>query len=290
MQKRMTACAVVVGFCVFHSASVAQADEPPRPPQKAAEGIADAPGTDVVVLRNGGTIRGTFIEVLPGDHLTILLASGQTAIVKWIDIARFGDEAAPLPPPEPAPPPTLRNTKSKVLVHVESPRHVTLEHKAVASEEWNAVCESPCDRSLPRTGAYRIVGSDIVSSGDFDLQETADERIVLHVNPGTKSAHYGGIVAFGAGALVFLAGAVVVSGKRDDPAGDTAGTVAIVAGLTSMGVGAYLALAHWSTGQKQALEAPPEPARSASLFETKKRETAVSAAPFVGVPLFTRSF
>lgn len=37
--------------------------------------------TDVLVLRGGETLRGTIIEAIVGDHATLRLPDGRTAIV-----------------------------------------------------------------------------------------------------------------------------------------------------------------------------------------------------------------
>src|ERR1019366_1666176 len=130
-------------------------------------------GRDTLILKSGGIMRGTIVELLPDDHATLLLPDGQSAIVAWSAILRVDRAppavdapAPPLPPalstgtpspaPRAAPPPSVQ-------VHIEASSPVTLEH---VSRDRNAAapsdqCPSPCDRALPLGDGYRIVGAGI---------------------------------------------------------------------------------------------------------------------------------
>ena len=40
-----------------------------------------------VSLRNGGVVRGALVEKVPGDHITLKLATGEIRTIPWQDIA-----------------------------------------------------------------------------------------------------------------------------------------------------------------------------------------------------------
>lgn len=80
------------------SVAHAQAAPPPSTP--------DEP--DAVILKHGGVIKGKVTEILPGDHVTVSMTSGQNAIVRWDEvgsIARGGVliKTPEAPAPQPAP-------------------------------------------------------------------------------------------------------------------------------------------------------------------------------------------
>lgn len=77
---------------------------------------ASAAVTEAVTLTDGSMYQGELVEKVPGDHLTLRLATGEIKRFDWPEIASIsgdaihptwtGSEAAP-PPPPPAPqPPT----------------------------------------------------------------------------------------------------------------------------------------------------------------------------------------
>ncbi len=106
---------------------------------------ADAPARERVVLESGETTSGALIELVPGDHITIMLASGDIQRISWgrvvtattitargsttitatgatIPSDGHGDDSTPTPQPapppstEPAPPPDSRAPTVSVAV------------------------------------------------------------------------------------------------------------------------------------------------------------------------------
>lgn len=69
--------------------------------------VAFAGGDDVILLANGGRLRGTIIEADPERGVRILLAEGGVRFLLPTDIAeiRYGGQPAAPPPPGAAPPP-----------------------------------------------------------------------------------------------------------------------------------------------------------------------------------------
>lgn len=66
---------------------------------------------DTVHLRNGGLYRGRLTEIVPEDHVTMILESGEKKRLAWTEIAKIVTStmpagAAPAPPPVATPVPT----------------------------------------------------------------------------------------------------------------------------------------------------------------------------------------
>jgi hypothetical protein len=262
----------------------------PAPAQPSGPVYTQTPpggAADTVVLKNGGMIRGTLIEVLPNDHATVQLPSGQSAIVQWSEIHHIERGAAPQPqqgglvlpagPPAQLPNATAPVTGPTVLVHIESTRKVVLDRRNPGEDQpWVTACESPCDVQLPLNNDYRIVGEGIWASSEFDLDGQPGNRVVIKVNPATRFARTAGIVVAGAGLLAVIIGIYVVaiaaevncinstsntlssgSGKVCDTSGGgtTVGWVVVGAGVVTMAVGGILILMNLRTGESQEVQA-----------------------------------
>lgn len=173
------------------SASVARAEGPAA--EKAAtpataETSTPAPGSDVdlVRLKNGGLVRGKLIELIPGDSVTIVTATGKTREYKMSEV-EYAGSAAKDPQAAPAPvAPVATDTsdfgekrsetsaqaggpaKSYVTVHGREARlHLISDEPAITFHRqtgsafavgtggaayatgYERVCTTPCDVSLP---------------------------------------------------------------------------------------------------------------------------------------------
>jgi hypothetical protein len=220
---------------------------------------------DTVLLKNGGMIRGTLIEVLPGDHVTIALPDGSMARIAWPDVERI--ESRPIEPPPVAPslpaappplaPATMPMSGPTVWVHVATPRPVILDRQDPATEQWVIACESPCDVALPLNNHYRIAGSGIHASSTFDLEGKPGERVTITVHPGSRAALIGGGVAAGLGAFGFTPGiylTVIGAAISEEPTGKailTAGLITLAASVTLGIVGGIIAYKNWKTDVTQ---------------------------------------
>ena len=69
---------------------------------------------------------------------------------------------------------------AEVFVHVDSPRPVEIQRREGAA--YVKVCDSPCDRSLPIGGDYRIGGADVVPK-TFPVWAETSGRLVFSVDP-----------------------------------------------------------------------------------------------------------
>jgi hypothetical protein len=259
----------------------APAASPPSAPPAVPGGSAGsaAAGDNVVIhLKDGGSLRGSLIDLLPGDHATVVLATGTSAVVAWSGIQGVERAAVPAPPGSPttdapASPPsatTVQSDEPAVLVHIESTRGATLVRKVGAEK-----CDAPCDRLLPLNGSYRIIGPDIHSSKWFQLEGSPGDRIVIRVSPGLKSTFRLGTVIGGAGFLSAGVGALIVDIANAKKASqhqaaswsgaDSVGGAIMLGGLAVMAVGGSLMWANRTSKGAQEVQVPtteaPEPPR-----------------------------
>ena len=293
-------------------------------PQYAGVGV----GSDIVVLKNGGMIRGTLVELLPNDHATVQLPSGQSAIIQWTEIHHIERGAAPTPSGTPTPAPVLAPTPTAakmtgptVLVHIDSPKHkIILSRRNPGEGEWMNACVSPCDVQMPLNNDYRIVGSGVTGSGEFNLEGAAGQRVIIKINAGTTFGLTAGLATAASGLLVVIVGLYVVAGaaavnatsnlssclngslsstssscrESDSSSGTTAGLVITGLGLAAIGVGGVIAIINWRTGQSQEVQSPRQGMLSNDAWKRAPmwREASVlDRGPSATMtPLFTTSF
>jgi hypothetical protein len=162
---------------------------------------------DEVKLIDGSLFRGTLVEVVPNDHVTLLLPSGETRRFAWADVEHQGPvptpPAAASPAPAPSSPPPSRPEPSepepaitvkadKVDVHVASDQDdVALLYRGGQAEfgargtarHFQLICNAPCDAQLP-VGVHRLA----LSHGGGRALET--EHPVHLDEPSTLRVHY----------------------------------------------------------------------------------------------------
>lgn len=278
-------------------------------PAATAAPAAAASGDDTVYLRDGGMIRGTIMEVIPGNHVSVQLANGQVATIRWDVIDRIDRHSQPgqttvAPPPTTTAPP---QPTGSVLVHMEGSDDVVLEQLS-SSGAWREVCAAPCDKPLALGMEYRIGGSGTRASKPFDLEAENGQRLVLDVSRASSGAYAGGIVLISLGSVATFVGLIVlaVGGLQNDISNNGGGTVATGlvitgVGLASLIVGIVLTVGNKHTAVNQAMaSADTGGPRVASLFGTPEkrlpawfdgvnhRVASTPAAPVV--PLFSTAF
>jgi hypothetical protein len=244
---------------------------PPSAPPPSSSG-------DAIFLKGGAVVRGTIIDILPGDHARILLASGEVELVSWATIERIerapiGASPSPTPSPvapapstslpsragpslDPAVPPGA-NRVPAVTVHIDTTRtEIGLQGRPDDDFEWTRMCEAPCDVRVPLAWEYRIVGDGLRASRGFALEGRAGDRIVLTIDPATHAGYVGGILVTVAGGAVIFVGAIVfVIGLLAalfnlDNAGEVVagGTVVVGVGIAVVYLGAKMATSNGHTG------------------------------------------
>ena len=298
MRKRGTLFAlsslVITSVHVLTVTGMAYADGPqpvpiaaPPPLPVGTAPLANAPttpqnGPDAVYLKDGGMIRGTIIEVLPGNHASVQLADGRIATIRWdmVDHIDRGTGARPPTTPPPAPLPAVATpppAASMVTVHIDGDADVILEQQVTggrwAGGDWRDVCQSPCDVSLPTNTMYRIGGPGVRTSRPFSI-EGRDGRAVLEVHAASSGARGGGLALMIVGPLAILVGSLVAlvgwaenstscvfsggsgSGSCSSSRGDglvAGGLVTMAVGLGATIVGAVLLATNSSSKVQQPL-------------------------------------
>ena len=149
--------------------------------------------------------------MIPNDHATVQLATGQSAVIQWDHIERIDRaKVAPAPPPVPVVRVDTHIDTTRARVHIESDRAVTLERHD-GGKIWSFACSAPCDAPLSVEPEYRIVGDGVRKSTPFHLAARPGEAVTLDVNTATKSGFAGGIVLTALGPIVMLVGVVIVA-------------------------------------------------------------------------------
>ncbi len=298
-------CACVVDL----SAPIVQAQEPP-PPVQLTQPVAIPPAPpDSVVLRNGGLIRGRIQEILPGDHLTIAMETGEMRRIAWSDVERVIVAAStkippmprttepprPLPAPE-LPPPPMRGPL--VWVHITSPKHVTLNRRLDEGADWVHACDSPCDVELPLGDQYEIAGLGNGPSKDFHLKGAAGQSVVLTIEPPSVSGIILGGSMVALGGLSLYISVLVGLGTSAACAGQSCGTNGgyVAAGVSAgaMAVGGIILYLSAKTdiNQHETAPAPAAPPQTGLLREPMWRtpDLLSASAPSFSLPIFSRSF
>lgn len=108
-------------------------DETPKSPEGDDKAADPAPGGDLGSVTipglDGGILSGTITEIVPGDHLTLKLPSGELKTLKWGELLQLqisgkivigggGSVSAPAPAPKAPPPP------STVVITPPPPKYV----------------------------------------------------------------------------------------------------------------------------------------------------------------------
>jgi hypothetical protein len=243
---RTALVALLLSFSVTTSLTASAADRP-----------------TVVDLLDGTHVEGVVVEVVPGDHCTVVLPSGARRVVPWTSIARIALRgAAPLPsrvaveerPPPPPPPspaaqpvvvepsPPLKPTRADakeggetVVVTVRARRTVQLQMSR-DGRPWETACMSPCDVALPVDAAYRIVDGGKPQAG-FRLQPDASGHVVVDVAIREPAVDALGILAVIVGTGL-LYGALLASSDHSKDGG--ASPAVTVTGLLGLGGGTVM--------------------------------------------------
>lgn len=194
---------------------------------------AQAP-PDVVELRNGGMVRGTLIENIPGDHVTIQIATGEVRTFSAAEVLRVG--AAPVAPVmtpvvvEPGYPSGMtvpQPPMPMVRVRVEGTSEELSLHRltgtasvsvwtgrgvgTAAIDQFAIVCGAPCEQQLP-AGTYTLgvsQGNGMARRADhsiFHLDHDATLELEYESREGIR---IGGWVLFGVATLGYALGATL---------------------------------------------------------------------------------
>jgi hypothetical protein len=207
-----------------------------------------------VWLKNGGFVRGALVELVPGDHVTVQLATGEIRKIPAAEIDRMSTSSAPpaassapaIPSPAassaPAPPATPAASAapapaaSTVTLRVVAPPGVEIQGRPrLEKGPWGTLCLAPCDQAFPVIDKeFRAGGANVHPSHTF-LLEPGERPVRVEVKPGRADLHRWGTLAYLVGLPVALVGGVGIgldlgtNIKHNETIG-TVGLVTVIAG------------------------------------------------------------
>ena len=258
------------------------------PPQGGLR-IALPPGRYLVRSVVDGRVYAKEVEVRPGETST--LADGELEAIGNEQLAIKGSD-------EEEPAQRAPNLRLTAIVHVEADRPVVLE-RSERNGPWAPACSSPCDRDLPISSMYRVLGAGVRASIPFQLAARAGERIVVRVSSASKVRFIGGFVIAGLGLASVGVGALVLENKQiealgygsrtDDGPSKTAGQIMMVGGATVMLGGVLLTLFNRNSTLEQSPLATP-PRNDAWLRDPTWRQDRVVPRTAMGASLLQLTF
>ena len=214
--------------------------------------------------------------------------------------------AAPTQPPAATPvaPPTLTPDQAQaaateariVVVHLATHKRVRLDRRTSETAPWVEVCWAPCDTRTWADATYRVVGEDLLPSGEFTLPPARDGRVALRVHAGSQVKRNLGFGLLGGGVVLGVVGGIVtglgasatktVDGVTRDGNHDvlTAGTILLLTGVaTAIGGGTFIAQ-NWasSVAPPHAAEAPEAPATHGALPASPAATGVAISLPLLG--------
>jgi hypothetical protein len=203
----------------------------------AAPAAAQAP-PDVVELRNGGMVRGTLVENIPGDHVTIQLATGETRTFAASEVLRVGPGATAVMVPEPtyAPPVTAMPAPQQVSVRVVGTTEDLSLHQltgtasvsvwtgrgvgTAAIDQFAILCGAPCEQRVT-PGSYTLgvsQGNGMARRADHSIWHIDHDTTLELEYENREGIRIGGWVIFGVASLGYALGAtlpILTSGSTD---------------------------------------------------------------------------
>lgn len=200
----------------------------------------------VVETADGSLLRGTVVEKVPGNHVTVRLITGETRRIEWTDVARLAPDPRPTPSPGGTLAPDSGAPERKVHVIFTSDHDLAVLERRVAADDWTPVCSGRCSTDVPASGIYRVNGTGVVQSNQFRLPEGRDSATVDASVGTTTQSGWGAILAVTGGGLALVglvavgAGVAGLNGvhRYGDPtpvSDSTWRTVAIAGGALTLG-------------------------------------------------------
>jgi len=201
-------------------AAPALAEEP------SAAGV-EASAKDIVRLKNGGMLRGTISELVPGETVTIVTVAGKTREIKMSEVAYAGpaDEApeqdAPAPPPTPTPAPAAAPVAAPSTITTSEPSKVE-PYVTVQGRRATLHLESePSGLTFHRasSSAVAVGPGGVAMALGYDRLCTAPCQITIPAGTEVLALSRPGERAFTAGPVTIPAGESRLVGKFESRAG-----------------------------------------------------------------------
>jgi hypothetical protein len=177
--------------------------------EAAAQQAVPAAGvSDEVRTKDGGVFRGTITERVPGDHVDLLMPSGQTRRFRMSDVTYAGAASHPEGGGVPGPAVDVHVAADQpdvqLLVRVgQSEATGWSYHGAIALEgrQYAIVCTAPCDAQLP-AGLQRLAvsqhgGTAVEADDPVDLRGSS--TLYAHYDSHAAIRTVGWVLGFGSG-------------------------------------------------------------------------------------------
>ena len=247
--KRFVGMGLAVTTMMLAPSAAFADDAPPASVPAGAATTTESPTAtvDTIHLRSGGLFRGRVTEILPGDHVTVVLPTGETKRFPWVDVDRVIVASTTVPPPPPSSTVPAAMVGPRARVHIKSSGHrVTLFRRPAGSTELVAACDSPCDIELPIGDTYRVGGSGLSTTPEFMLAAKAGGSVDITVDgPNWFGIVSGGVLTLGGGITAYVGVIFALAGSgnsRSSIYGNSesvrnAGLAAIAIGAVAIGLG-----------------------------------------------------
>ncbi len=279
---------------------------------------AAAPGAlaDVVKLKDGSLFRGTITALVAGDHVDLLLPSGETRQFAMSDVTYAGPapSAAPAAPapvtPSPPAEPTYTVTGRKVAVRVEADEPgmqlLVKAGEGVVSgggysfggggfvyggrvTDYALLCSAPCDLGMPagthRLALSRASGGVLAVDPPVEIEQASTLKAHIESHKGVRVA---GILILITG---IVGGLVLIGTSADDQTTCDTGfgcsttteidSTRFGAGLAVLTLGTIAGIVMMVTHDKASIEVVPSAAARLPLLpgHTSDRAFATPASP-----------
>lgn len=227
--------------------SVALADEDdarPLPPSQPPAGTvteSTSATIDTVHLRSGGMFRGRVTEIVPGDHVTVLLTTGESRRLVWRDVDRVIVASTVVPPaPNATAPATAEMSGPRARVHIKAPHPAYLYRRAAGTTDFVTACQAPCDVEMPIGDTYKIGGNGFSTTSEFKLDAPPGGSVDLDVNgPNWAGIIGGGVITVAGGATAYVGAIFALAGGGCSNSYNSGGCKDLRnAGLGALAVGA----------------------------------------------------
>jgi hypothetical protein len=177
---------------------------------------------ETVTLRDGSAFRGELVEKIPGDHVTLKLATGEIKMFRWADIV--DTPHAGVSTGGSGGNQSLEMSSDKAgteLYRIEGGAsgfgYIGGRSMAMTFANFSRVCSAPCKTMIDPNATYFVAGDGITPSDKFVLGGRP-RTIKLNVKAGSASARGWGWVSASLGLSgVILGGTFILLGSAFSP-------------------------------------------------------------------------
>ena len=281
--------------------------------------VAAAPGAlaDVVKLKDGSLFRGTITALVAGDHVDLLLPSGETRQFAMSDVTYAGPAASAAPaapaPVTSSPPvePAYTVTGRKVAVHVEADEPgmqlLVKAGQGVVSgggysfggggfvyggrvTDYAVLCSAPCESRMPagthQLALSRASGGVLAVDPPVEIERASTLKPHIESRKGIRAAGLLILIASVTGGLVLIGTSTHDRTSCDPSFGGCSSTPQVDstrfgAGLAVLTFGTIVGIVMMVTHDKASIEVVPSAASRLSLSpgQTGDRAFATRASP-----------